>query len=168
MQELEGLLKNGQHVEFVETILHKKEILYKMGDWKDNDVKIWFNNYIKNKEILSLTDHQLVDLSCVLGVYLAKREQKLQLKTTQIRKMLTRFNKIEEGKEGFDKSEVIKLKPILAYTSARNEPTRDLVRILDNSINKIKAGKEGYDDFIKICDFLRGVVAYHRLAGGSD
>jgi len=168
MQELEGLLENGKHVEFVDTILHTKDIMYKMGDWKDNDVKIWFKNYIKNKEILSLTDQQLVDLSCVLGVYLAKREQKLQLKTTQIRKILTRFNKIEEGKKDFDKNEVIKLKPILAYTSARNEPTRELVRILDSSISKIKIGKEGVGDFKKICDFLRGVVAYHRLAGGSD
>ncbi|MCZ7381071.1 MAG: type III-A CRISPR-associated protein Csm2 [Candidatus Methanoperedens sp.] len=168
MQELEILLKNGRHVEFVDTILHTKEILYKMGDRKDNDVKIWFKNYIKNKEILSLTDQQLVDLSCVLGVYFAKREQKLQLKTTQIRKLLTRFNKIEEDKENFNRNDIIKLKPILAYTSARNEPTKDLIKILDNSINKIRDGKEGYNDFKKICDFLRGVVAYHRLAGGSD
>lgn len=175
MQELEGLLKNGRHVEFVEWYINKdreKNEAYKKRDYakaksidiEKNKAFRWSHSYINNKEILSLSEQQLVDLCCIFGV-LAKNEG---LKTTQIRKILTRFNKIEEDKENFNKNDIIKLKPILAYTSARNEPARDLVRILDNSINKIKAGKEGYDDFKKICDFLRGVVAYHRLAGGSD
>jgi len=159
MQELEGLIKEGKHVEFVEWF----------NNFNDRDrIKNgfdWSRNYIKNKEILSLSDQQLVDLSCVFGV-LSKKEG---LKTTQIRKILDKFNRIEEeGKTKFDKNKLIKLKPILAYTSARNKETKDLIKYLDNSINKVKAGKEGFDDFIKICDFLRGVVAYHKLAGGID
>ncbi len=167
MQELEGLIKEGKHVEFVEWFNSKDREKNEAKKNKDitkaksieNEIKkalSWSENYIKNKEILPLSEQQLVDYGCVLGVYLKIKG----LKTTQIRKMLDRFNRIEEE---FDINKLIKLKPILAYTAARNKETKELVKILDNSIGKIN----NFDDFKKICDFLKGVVAYHRLGGGD-
>jgi CRISPR type III-A-associated protein Csm2 len=168
MDEFEKLLEEGRHVELVERVKELYKEIHKAKDWnKKKKLDEWCKNHLQNREIPD-KEQELIDLSCILGFYLAKKQH--ALKTTQIRKMLERFNKIESAKkEEFSRSDVIKLKPILAYTAARNEESRELVRILDNSINKIKKdGKEGFDDFEKICEFLRGVVAYHKLAGGGD
>lgn len=179
MEEVEKLLKEGRHVEFVEQL---NELEDRIRDARKNrnknleeklkrekrEIVQWCLNSVKNKEV-PLQEQELVDLSCVLGVYLAISEG---LKTTQIRKVLERFDKIEgeykKDMKKFKRADVIKLKPVLAYTSARNEQSRELVRVLDNSINKIRDGEEGFEDFDKICEFLRGVVAYHRLARGGD
>jgi CRISPR type III-A-associated protein Csm2 len=171
MEKIEKLLEEGRHVELVERVKELYKEIQKAKDWnKKKKLNEWCKNYLQNREIPD-KEQELIDLSCVLGVYLAKKQH--ALKTTQIRKMLERFNKIEgdyeKKAEEFNISNVIKLKPILAYTAARNEESRELVRILDNSINKIRRdGKEGFDYFEKICEFLRGVVAYHKLAGGGD
>ncbi len=172
MNEFEMLLKEGKHVEFVEKL---NELDKKIRDAKNNknwDIKNklekekgnilqFCKKYIETNKFPS-DEMELLNLSCILGVYLAKKRN--DLKTTQIRKMLDRFNSIEGNKEKFDKEELIKLKPILAYTSARHPESKELVRILDNSISRINS----FDEFSKICEFLRAVVAYHKLAGGSD
>lgn len=167
MEELEKLLKEGRHVEFVEMVVNKIETerneMKRNRQFGKTKTEIWCENKLTpNKEIISLQEQQLVDLSCILGVYLAKKKD--ALKTTQIRKMLDRFNSIESDKDKFDKKELIKLKPILAYTSARHNESKELVRILDSSIGRINS----FDEFKKLCEFLRGVVAYHKLAGGGD
>jgi len=176
MEEVEKLLKEGRHVEFVEQLndledkirRNRNKSLEEKLKREKGEIMQWCGNYVKNKEV-PLQEQELVDLSCVLGVYLVKSRG---LKTTQIRKVLEKFNEIEgrykKDMKNFKRADVIKLKPVLAYTSARNEQSRELVRVLDNSINKIRDGEEGFEDFEKICEFLRGVVAYHRLAGGSD
>lgn len=165
MEGIERLLEEGRHVEFVNTAVNKikqeRDEMRRDRQKGKTETEKWCENKIRNRDILSLSEKDLVDLGCVLGVYLAKKRD--ELKTTQIRKMLDRFNSIESSKDKFDKKELIKLKPILAYTAARNKPTGELVRILDNSIGK--AGS--IEDFKKICEFLRGVVAYHKLAGGE-
>ncbi len=171
MEEIEKLLKDSRHVEFVEQLNELENRIREARNRNKNleeklkrekrEIVQWCGNYVKNKEV-PLQEQDLVDLSCVLGVYLAKKRD--ELKTTQIRKILDRFNSIESNKDKFDKSELIKMKPILAYTAARNKATKELIKILDNSINQVKS----FEDFEKICEFLRGVVAYHRLAGGSD
>jgi len=165
MEEVEKLLEEGRHIEFVDKVVNKigeeKKEMRRNRQRGKTKTEIWCESKLVNKEVLPLQEQQVVDLSCVLGVYLAKSEE---LKTTQIRKMLDRFNFIESNKSNFDKMELIKMKPILAYTAARNKATKELIKILDNSINQVKS----FEDFEKICEFLRGVVAYHRLAGGSD
>lgn len=179
MEEVVKLLEEGRHVEFVEQLndlednirdarRNRNKSLEEELKREKRKIMEWCGNYVKNKEV-PLQEQELVDLSCVLGVYLVKSRG---LKTTQIRKVLEKFNEIEgrykKDMKNFKRADVIKLKPVLAYTSARNEQSRELVRVLDNSINKIRDGEEGFEDFEKICEFLRGVVAYHRLAGGSD
>jgi len=175
LEELKKLIAEGKHIEFVEKFVdlsrHTKEEEEKeIKDW----LKSLYDNYTKNKEILSLQEEDLMKLCCILGVYLAKYEK---LKTTQIRKILDKFNRIEsefnriESKdlEKFNiKNELIKLKPLLAYTSARNISTKELVKLLDSLITKIKDGQKGFENFKKICDLLKGVIAYHKLAGGVD
>ncbi len=166
MERIEQLLEESKHVEFVDIALEEinKERTEMRGDRRKEETELekWCKNKVRNRDILSLSGKELVDLSCVLGVYLAKKRD--ALKTTQIRKMLDRFNSIESGMDKFDKRELIKLKPILAYTAARNKPTKELVRILDGAISKVSS----VEDFKKICEFLRGVVAYHKLAGGEE
>ena len=171
MERIEQLLEESRHVEFVEQLNELDDKIRKAREKGDRNMEEkfksekrggmqWCENYVKNKEIPQ-QERKLIDLSCVLGVYLAKKRG--ALKTTQIRKMLDRFNSIESDRDNFDKSALIKLKPILAYTAARNKPTGELVRILDGAISKVSS----VEDFRKICEFLRGVVAYHKLAGGE-
>jgi CRISPR type III-A-associated protein Csm2 len=172
MEEVKKLLDEGRHVEFVEQLNELEERIRDARNKKDQntveklrkeeaEILRWCESYIKTNK-LTLQEPEMINLSCVLGVYLAKKRD--VLKTTQIRKMLDRFNSIESDKDKFDKKELIKLKPILAYTSARHNESKELVRILDSSIGRINS----FDEFKKLCEFLRGVVAYHKLAGGGD
>lgn len=187
-KELEKLLNEGRHIEFVERLndllndLDRKIQKAKQDreyntkkelERKKEDVMNWCNEYIQDnqdKEILKVTPNDFINYSCVLGVYLAKKQD--ELKATQIRKILDRFNaisiKYNKNKSDFNSNDVIKLKPIMAYTSARNKSTLELVRILDDAISKVRDGEEGFKDFNRVCEFLMSVVAYHKLAGGKD
>ncbi len=175
MNELKGLVEEGKHIEYVMGIhdLERKiseekrsnnsAILQKLEDDKNKLLKDAYNKF-NNIDIISIEEKKLVDVSCYMGVYLAKKEE---LNPTQIRKLLNKFDTIEskykKDEEKFKKEDVIKLKPILAYISAKNKGATELVKSLDNSINKIN----NFKDFKRICDFIRGVIAYHKLARGD-
>ncbi|MEM2258433.1 MAG: type III-A CRISPR-associated protein Csm2 [Candidatus Thermoplasmatota archaeon] len=190
MEDIKKLIEEGKHIEFVENLAEieknlaeiEKDIRKARNEKQNSRVKDlekqqlekkkeqkdyldFCEKMIKEKEtkkFLSFKEKELIDFSCILGIYLVKKQK---MKTTQIRKILDGFSKIEdEGKEKFDRNKLLKLKPLLAYTSAKNKSTAELVRIIDNAINEVNT----FEDFKKICDFLRGVVAYHKLAGGGD
>jgi len=95
MNELKGLVEEGKHIEYVMGIhdLERKiseekrsnnsAILQKLEDDKNKLLKDAYNKF-NNIDIISIEEKKLVDVSCYMGVYLAKKEE---LNPTQIRKI---------------------------------------------------------------------------------
>lgn len=105
----------------------------------------------------------LVELADKMGRYL----QRLDVKTTQIRRFLDGVRKIDiksRGGEEFDREGVILLKPKLAY-AAKEKKLKPLMEVLEPAIT---AGSHSYSDFKKLLAFIEGIVAYHRFHGGKE
>ena len=81
MEEVEKLLKEGRHVEFVEQLndledrirRNRNKSLEEKLKREKGEIMQWCGNYVKNKEV-PLQEQELVDLSCVLGVHLVNPE----------------------------------------------------------------------------------------------
>jgi CRISPR-associated protein Csm2 len=107
----------------------------------------------------------LVEQAEGFGHYL----QEKQLKTNQVRKFLDAVNRIKadlpEDKE-FSKieTEIVMLKPKLAYAAARQTSVEALSRVMSAAINKVHS----VDDFHRLVQFLESTIAYHKASGGRD
>ncbi|MFN6569884.1 type III-A CRISPR-associated protein Csm2 [Dendronalium sp. ChiSLP03b] len=107
----------------------------------------------------------LVEDSEELGRELAKK-----LKTTQIRKFLDTVNRLKAqlADKGFTeeiKSEIILLRPKLAYAAARQPGSMDsLQQVLEAAIKKI----EYLDDFNRFVQLIESIIAYHKASGGRE
>lgn len=91
---------------------------------------------------------------------------------SQIRNFLDQVNRIwAESRAGrFDVSDVILLKPQLAYSAGRetNPSKKELLKrfadLFSTAADKVRDDK----DFERFKDFTQAVVAYHRYHGGSN
>lgn len=107
----------------------------------------------------------LVEDSEELGRELAKK-----LKTTQIRKFLDAVNRLKAqlADKGFTeeiKSEIILLRPKLAYAAARQPGSMDsLQQVLEAAIKKV----EYPDDFNRFVQLIESIIAYHKASGGRE
>jgi CRISPR-associated protein Csm2 len=108
---------------------------------------------------------ELVEDSEELGRELAKK-----LKTTQIRKFLDAVNRLKAqlADKGFTeeiKSEIILLRPKLAYAAARQPGSMDsLQQVLEAAIKKI----EYLEDFNRFVQLIESIIAYHKASGGRE
>lgn len=92
--------------------------------------------------------------------------------TSQIRNFLDQVNRIwaETRAGNFDDSEVILLKPQLAYSAGR-ESNREKQEVLKTFAGLFSAAVDrvhNREDFEKFKDLTQAVVAYHRFYGGSN
>jgi CRISPR-associated protein Csm2 len=100
------------------------------------------------------------------GTYL----QQNQLKTNQVRKFLDAVNQIKADlreDEGFSaniETEIVLLKPKLAYAAARQASVQPLSKVMSVAIDKVY----NVDDFHRLVQFLESTIAYHKASGGKD
>lgn len=110
----------------------------------------------------------LVDRAQGIGNELSQRN----MTTSQIRNFLDQVNRIwaETRAGNFDDSEVILLKPQLAYSAGR-ETNREKQEVLKTFAGLFSAAADrvhSREDFEKFKDLTQAVVAYHRFHGGSN
>lgn len=113
----------------------------------------------------SLTADVLVKDAEEVGNCLAKE---IGLKTSQIRKFLDAVNRIKaesEGRKDYDyQTQVVLLKPKIAYAAGRHKEVKFLMTVLDPCMSKVNNGS----DFQQFFRFVEAIVAYHRYHGGRD
>jgi CRISPR-associated protein Csm2 len=107
----------------------------------------------------------LVEHAEDFGKYLHQK----QLKTNQVRKFLDAVNRIKADLTDDDQfskieTEVVLLKPKLAYAAARQESVQALNKVMSAAIDKVHS----IDDFHRLVQFLESTIAYHKAAGGKD
>jgi CRISPR-associated protein Csm2 len=107
----------------------------------------------------------LVEHSEKFGIYLKQN----QLKTNQVRKFLDAVNRIKADlrqDEDFSKieTEIVLLKPKLAYAAARQSSVQALSQVMSAAIDKVHS----VDDFNRLVQFLESTIAYHKASGGKD
>jgi CRISPR-associated protein Csm2 len=129
------------------------------------------SNYLKDYPIRTL-----VQQAEALGYHL--KEQRLE--TNQIRKFLDAINQIkyilaldddekvknakpeEQEKLRFSKieTEIVLLKPKLAYAAARQNAVKPLNEVMKFAIDKVKSS----EDFYRLVQFIESIIAYHKEA----
>ena len=113
----------------------------------------------------SLTADILVEDAEKIGDCLANQ---IRLKTSQIRKFLDAVNRIRaesEGREGYDyRTEVVLLKPKIAYAAGRHNEVKYLMTVLEPCMSKVTNSS----DFQQYSRLVEAIVAYHRYHGGRD
>lgn len=113
----------------------------------------------------SLTADALVKYADEVGDCLANQ---IRLKTSQIRKFLDAVNRIKaksQDKEKCDyRTEVVLLKPAIAYAAGRHTEVKHLMAVLEPCMSKVSNA----NDFQQFSRFVEAIVAYHRYHGGRD
>lgn len=107
----------------------------------------------------------LVEQTEGFGIYL----QQNQLKTNQVRKFLDAVNRIkadlpEDSDFSKIETEVVLLKPKLAYAAARQSSVQALSKVMSAAIDQVHS----IDDFQRLVQFLESTIAYHKASGGKD
>jgi len=78
----------------------------------------------------------------------------------------------EEAKKDFDeqKTALLLLRPKLAYNTARQMEKRRESRIKQfrDVLEKALAAVQDQDQYKRFCQFVEGIVAYHKVYGGKD
>jgi CRISPR-associated protein Csm2 len=121
--------------------------------------------------IHSLTDglhtypiRKLVEQAEQFGPYLKQQ----RLETNQVRKFLDAVNRIKAElpeDEDFTKIEtdIVLLKPKLAYAAARQPAAKPLSDVMSIAIDQVHS----IDDFKRLAQFLESIIAYHKAEGGK-
>ncbi|NJK30554.1 MAG: type III-A CRISPR-associated protein Csm2, partial [Acaryochloris sp. SU_5_25] len=105
----------------------------------------------------------LVEHAEKFGRYLEENK----LKTNQVRKFLDAVNRIkadlpENGDFSEIETEIVLLKPKLAYAAARQPSVEALNKVMSAAIDKVRS----IDDFHRLVQFLESTIAYHKASGG--
>ncbi|PSB11572.1 type III-A CRISPR-associated protein Csm2 [filamentous cyanobacterium CCP2] len=123
-------------------------------------------NFIQSEQLHSLKDYpirELVKHAEVFGPELRRQ----RLETNQIRKFLDALNqlkaKLVEGDFATIETEVVLLKPKLAYATARQNAVKPLNRVLSAAIDKVHSK----EDFERLVQFVESIIAYHKAEGGK-
>jgi len=94
--------------------------------------------------------------------------KKQRLETNQIRKFLDAINRLKSklvGNNQFSEieTEVVLLKPKLAYAAARQNVVKPLNKVISAAIDKV----ESKEDFERLVNLIESIIAYHKQAGGK-
>ena len=98
------------------------------------------------------------------GPYLKQQ----RLETNQVRKFLDAINRLKSvlaQENDFSKieTEVVLLKPKLAYAAAREKAAKPLSQVMSKAIDKVKSK----EDFERLVQFIESIIAYHKAEGGK-
>lgn len=93
-----------------------------------------------------------------------------KLSTNQIRNVFGEVRRIQlKGISNSFDSEVLLLKPKLAYSKARNKSAEPLQQVLSKGIDAIfdNPGELKYQRFENFANFFESILAYHKAYGGN-
>ncbi|WP_315789521.1 type III-A CRISPR-associated protein Csm2 [Fischerella sp. JS2] len=98
------------------------------------------------------------------GPYLKQQ----RLETNQVRKFLDAVNRlkanlVETGEFAKIKTEVVLLKPKLAYAAARQKAAKPLGEVMSAAIDEVHSK----EDFERLVQLLESIIAYHKAEGGK-
>ncbi|WP_197480220.1 MULTISPECIES: type III-A CRISPR-associated protein Csm2 [unclassified Anabaena] len=98
------------------------------------------------------------------GPYLKQQ----RLETNQVRKFLDAVNRLkadlaETGEFAKIETEVVLLKPKLAYAAARQKPAKPLSEVMSVAIDKVHSK----EDFERLVQLIESIIAYHKAEGGK-
>ncbi|WP_414529936.1 type III-A CRISPR-associated protein Csm2 [Nodularia chucula] len=107
---------------------------------------------------------ELVNHAAVFGPYLKQQ----RLETNQIRKFLDAINRLkadltEKGEFSAIETEVVLLKPKLAYAAARQRAAKPLGDVMSVAIDKVHST----EDFERLVQLIESIIAYHKAEGGK-
>jgi CRISPR-associated protein Csm2 len=107
---------------------------------------------------------ELVNHAAAFGPYLKHQ----RLETNQVRKFLDAINRLkadltEKGEFSAIETEVVLLKPKLAYAAARQRAAKPLGDVMSVAIDKV----ESTEDFERLVQFIESIIAYHKAEGGK-
>lgn len=123
------------------------------------------------KTINNLTDglktypiRDLVKHAEEFGPYLKQKG----LETNQVRKFLDAVNRLkadlaETGEFAKVETEVVMLKPKLAYAAARQRAAKPLNEVMSAAIDKVHSK----EDFERLVQLVESIIAYHKAEGGK-
>jgi CRISPR-associated protein Csm2 len=92
-----------------------------------------------------------------------------RLETNQVRKFLDAVNRLkadltETGEfVGEIETEMVLLKPKLAYAAARQRAAKPLGEVISAAIDKVHSKK----DFERLVQLIESIIAYHKAEGGK-
>ncbi|WP_375495797.1 type III-A CRISPR-associated protein Csm2 [uncultured Nostoc sp.] len=98
------------------------------------------------------------------GPYLKQQ----RLETNQVRKFLDAVNRLkadltETGEFSKIETEIVLLKPKLAYAAARQRAAKPLGEVMSAAIDKVHSK----EDFERLVQLLESIIAYHKAEGGK-
>lgn len=98
------------------------------------------------------------------GPYLKQQ----RLETNQVRKFLDAVNRLkadlaETGEFAKVETEVVLLKPKLAYAAARQRAAKPLNEVMSAAIDKVHSK----EDFERLVQLVESIIAYHKAEGGK-
>ncbi|MBW4591247.1 type III-A CRISPR-associated protein Csm2 [Aetokthonos hydrillicola] len=98
------------------------------------------------------------------GPYLKQQ----RLETNQVRKFLDAVNRLkadlaETGEFAKIETEVVLLKPKLAYASARQKAAKPLSEVMSAAIDRVRSK----EDFERLVQLIESIIAYHKAEGGK-
>ncbi|MBH8561135.1 type III-A CRISPR-associated protein Csm2 [Nostoc sp. CENA67] len=98
------------------------------------------------------------------GPYLKQQ----RLETNQVRKFLDAVNRLkadlaETGDFAKIETEVVLLKPKLAYAAARQKAAKPLGDVMSAAIDRVHSK----EDFERLVQLIESIIAYHKAEGGK-
>ena len=115
-----------------------------------------FGPYLKNERLETNQIRKFLDAVNQLKARLAQDEdEKVKKASSEGEKEKLRFAKIE--------SDVILLKPKLAYAAARQKAAKPLSDIMSSAIDRVHTS----EDFSRLVQLIESIIAYHKAEGGK-
>lgn len=138
----------------------------KLDAIKTVDISQEIENFIKDEKLISLKDYpirKLVEHAQILGPELKRQ----RLETNQVRKFLDAINRLKANLSGNDfsviETEVVLLKPKLAYAAARQNAVKSLSKVMSVAIDKVHSK----EDFERLVQLIESIIAYHKAEDGK-
>lgn len=138
----------------------------KLDAIKTVDISQEIENFIKDEKLVSLKDYpirKLVEHAQILGPELKRQ----RLETNQVRKFLDAINRLKANLSGNDfsviETEVVLLKPKLAYAAARQNAVKSLSKVMSVAIDKVHSK----EDFERLVQLIESIIAYHKAEDGK-
>ena len=126
----------------------------------EKSVPHWIKNGFSNKKDLDLIEH--------FGKYVAGKAggQGKSISTSQIR---IAYGEISRLKMQFDHTDVMMLRPKIAYAAAREggDKYKDLKKVLTIAVDTVTESKNKEAAFNNLASMFEAILAYHKAYGGK-
>lgn len=163
LRTMRELMKNTKEKEKKDEIKKKIDSCEKEIDKTYDSIFKKFSNEIEVETVQNLNEQSIL-FSEFFGRYLVRKD----LSTSQIRNVYGDVMKMKM--KGFNKNELMLLKPRLAYTTERKgtEGSKKFREKIERALDKVIFAKENQEQlFQNFANFFEAILAYHRSFGGK-